>query len=68
MKDFWELKLISARAVGSVSSDAIATAVVVRHMMGECLSAQAPGREVFGLADWCWCYCIKVVGCFRIVV
>lgn len=31
-KDFWELKLISASAEGNESSDAIATAVVGRHM------------------------------------
>ena len=31
-KDFWELRLISARTEGNESSDAIATAVVVRHM------------------------------------
>jgi hypothetical protein len=51
MNDFWEVKLISANAEGNASSDAIATTVVVRHMVGV-LSAQAPGREVFGLACW----------------
>jgi len=61
MNDFWELKLICASAEGNESSEAIATAVVVRHMM-RVLSAQAPGREVFGLACWYRCYCIRVLG------
>jgi hypothetical protein len=43
---------MSASAEGNASSDAIATAVVACHMIG-CSSAQAPVREVFGLASWC---------------
>ena len=47
-KDFWELRLISASAEGNESSDAIATAVVGRHMTG-CVVYAGTSREVSGL-------------------